>query len=74
MATHRRDRDWRRDARCFVLTGHQRAVYELCAAIPRGRVSTYGTLGSLLGSGSQSVGTALHHNPFAPDVPCHRIF
>ena len=50
------------------------AVYELTSAIPEGRVATYGTLASLLGSkSSQAVGTALHHNPYAPRVPCHRI-
>ena len=65
--------DWRRDPRAFTLTGHQRAVFELVSAIPAGRVSTYGTIGKLLGSGSQSVGTALHHNPFPPAMPCHRI-
>ena len=65
--------NWRSDARLQALTPHQRAVYELTSAIPAGRMSTYGVLAALLGSGSQSVGTALHNNPFAPHVPCHRI-
>jgi alkylated DNA nucleotide flippase Atl1 len=37
-------------------------------------VATYGTLAALLGiKGAQAVGNALHHNPFAPEVPCHRV-
>lgn len=69
--------DWRADPRAAGLTPFQRAVYELlCRGVPPGRVSTYGAVGSaLLGtaSGAQAVGNALHANPFAPDVPCHRV-
>lgn len=72
---------WRDDARTSSLPPFRRAVLELCASIPAGRASTYGALASVLaqcggggGRGSaQAVGSALHHNPFAPAVPCHRV-
>ncbi|MDP3837083.1 MAG: MGMT family protein [bacterium] len=50
-------------------------VYELTSMIPEGKVSTYGRLAAKLGlkKGAQAVGQALHYNPFAPIVPCHRV-
>jgi len=49
-------------------------VYAVCAAIPRGRVGTYGGLSAALGRGSaRAVGQAMRKNPFAPRVPCHRV-
>lgn len=50
-------------------------VYELTAMIPEGKVSTYGQIADLLGlkKGARAVGQALHRNPFAPRVPCHRV-
>lgn len=52
-----------------------RAVLRACAAIPRGRVATYGALAAAAGAprAAQAVGNALHANPFAPTVPCHRV-
>lgn len=57
------------------LTGFQRAVFALCAAIPPGRVATYGSIASALGTprAAQAVGNALRANPFAPEFPCHRV-
>jgi O-6-methylguanine DNA methyltransferase len=69
-------KNWRESHQCRSLTPFTRAVYELCCNIPRGRVSTYGALGAALGAGTgaaQAVGNALHSNPFAPIVPCHRV-
>jgi methylated-DNA-[protein]-cysteine S-methyltransferase len=48
-------------------------VWALTARIPRGRVATYGDLAKQLRSGSRAVGSALHRNPYAPEVPCHRV-
>ena len=49
-------------------------VYERTRGVPRGRVTTYGRLAAALGRGTaRSVGTALSKNPFAPEVPCHRV-
>jgi len=43
-------------------------------AIPRGRVSTYGTLAKRIGhpGAARAVGTALARNPFPILIPCHR--
>lgn len=49
-------------------------VYWLTSQIPKGRVSTYKEVGKALGSrGYRAVGQALHVNPYAPVVPCHRV-
>lgn len=57
------------------LTPFQLRVLHLTARIPSGRVTTYGVLATLLGTprAAQAVGNALHANPFAPTVPCHRV-
>ena len=59
----------------FKLTPFTQAVLRECAAIPRGRVATYGALAAAAGcpGAAQAVGNALHANPFAPTVPCHRV-
>ena len=42
--------------------------------IPKGQVSTYALLAKSIDChSSQAIGQALKHNPWAPDVPCHRI-
>ena len=50
-------------------------VYEALRHIPEGRVATYGQIAEIIGcpGGSRAVGNALHVNPFAPAVPCHRV-
>jgi methylated-DNA-[protein]-cysteine S-methyltransferase len=49
-------------------------VWDLTSKIPAGRVATYGDLAKRLGtSGYRAVGNALHRNPYAPIVPCHRV-
>jgi methylated-DNA-[protein]-cysteine S-methyltransferase len=56
-------------------TAFQLSVFRACACIPRGRVTTYGLLGASIGrpGSAQAVGNALHVNPFAPTIPCHRV-
>lgn len=52
----------------------QKEVYRAVKRIPRGRVTTYGLLAAHIGCRSaRAVGQALMRNPFAPDVPCHRV-
>jgi len=52
----------------------QEKVYARLKTVPRGRVTTYGELARSVGCASaQAVGQALKRNPFAPDVPCHRV-
>jgi len=49
-------------------------VWAVTARIPRGRVLTYADLArSLQSTGYRAVGQALHRNPYAPGVPCHRV-
>lgn len=55
-------------------TAFEMSVYEVVRGIPKGKVSTYGAVAKLAGRGSaRSVGSALARNPFAPEVPCHRV-
>ncbi len=50
-------------------------VWLACAAIPRGKTTTYGELAKSIGrpGAARAVGRALGANPFAPTVPCHRV-
>lgn len=49
-------------------------VWALCARIPRGKVATYGDIARALNCrGARAVGNALNRNPYAPEVPCHRV-
>mgnify|MGYP006177436067 CR=1 FL=1 len=55
-------------------TEFEQRVYAAVSTIPVGRVTTYKSLAKHVGCGSsQAVGQALKRNPFAPDVPCHRV-
>jgi methylated-DNA-[protein]-cysteine S-methyltransferase len=49
-------------------------VYQLTKKIPRGKVTTYKAIAQALNTKAyQAVGQALRRNPFAPQVPCHRV-
>ena len=48
-------------------------VYCHLLAIPSGKVSTYGAIAKSLSSSPRAVGGALRNNPYAPEVPCHRV-
>ena len=55
-------------------TAFEKRVYAATKSIPRGKVSTYAFVARHIGCGSnQAVGQALKRNPFAPEVPCHRV-
>lgn len=55
-------------------TEFQQRVYAAVRRIPRGSVTTYKLLARAIGCGScRAVGQALRRNPFAPNVPCHRV-
>lgn len=57
-----------------AITEFQRKVYLELLDIPAGSTITYGELAKRVGCRSpQAVGQALKHNPFAPEVPCHRV-
>ncbi len=49
-------------------------VYEVCRRIPKGRVSTYKELAHALNCKAyRAIGNAMNKNPYAPEVPCHRV-
>ena len=50
-------------------------VYKITAAIPSGKVATYGQLAAILGipMAARAVGTALRNTPPGLDIPCHRV-
>lgn len=49
-------------------------VYAALRKVPPGRVITYAALGRRIGCRSpRAIGQALRANPFAPEVPCHRV-
>jgi methylated-DNA-[protein]-cysteine S-methyltransferase len=56
------------------MTPFQQRVYEFIREIPRGRVTTYASIGRALRCRSaQAIGQALKRNPLSPEVPCHRV-
>ncbi len=56
------------------ITEFQRKVYLALLEVPRGATISYKQLGEKIGCKSaQAIGQALKRNPFAPDVPCHRV-
>jgi len=55
-------------------TSFEADVYRVTRTIPLGRVAGYGWIVRELGRGSaRAVGRALGRNPYAPQVPCHRV-
>lgn len=49
-------------------------VYEQLRKVPKGKVTTYKILAAALGTRAyRAVGSALKNNPYAPEVPCHRV-
>jgi methylated-DNA-[protein]-cysteine S-methyltransferase len=55
-------------------TDFQMRVYEVVKSIPCAQAATYGWVAARVGCRSaRAVGGALRANPFAPEVPCHRV-
>ena len=58
------------------MTQFQQLCYQtLKQKVPAGRVISYGDLAKLIGhpKAHRAVGSAMNKNPFAPEVPCHRV-
>ena len=56
------------------VTPFRQKVFDAARQIPKGRVTTYKLLAESIKCGSpRAIGQALKHNPFAPQVPCHRV-
>lgn len=56
-------------------TPFEEQVYRVVRRIPKGRTRTYRWVAEQLGDPglARAVGNALSRNPYAPDVPCHRV-
>ena len=54
-------------------TAFQRQVWASMAAIPHGKVRTYGDLARELETGPRALGTACGRNPIPIIIPCHRV-
>jgi len=59
----------------MVLTSFEQKVLAATKKIPKGQVSSYKEVARFIGCSraSRAVGNALHKNPYAPIVPCHRV-
>lgn len=60
------------------ITAFRKQTLSLLCQIPRGRYSTYGAMSDWISQNShktcaRAVGNAMRNNPFAPEVPCHRV-
>jgi len=57
------------------LTSFQKKVLKAVLAIPQGQTRSYAWVAEKAGSpgASRAVGQTLSKNPFAPEVPCHRV-
>jgi methylated-DNA-protein-cysteine methyltransferase related protein len=57
------------------MTAFKDRVYKVIGQIPKGKVATYGQIARLAGNSkaARSVGALMKHNPYAPEVPCHRV-
>ena len=57
------------------ITPFQQKVYDLVRTIPRGKTMTYTQVAITIGmpKAARAIGNALNKNPFAPEVPCHRV-
>jgi len=56
-------------------TDFERDVLIATFEIPKGKVSTYKRIAEKAGrpQAFRAVGNALHKNPLAPTIPCHRV-
>lgn len=58
----------------YRLSEFQQRIFTALRRVPAGRVTTYALLARAVGCRSaRAVGQALRSNPFAPEVPCHRV-
>ena len=56
-------------------TPFQRKVWDALKTIPRGEVRTYTQIAVQVGhpTSARAVANACGKNPYAPEVPCHRV-
>ena len=73
FAGRRRMFELRLDLR--LADGFRRSVLDELAAVPYGRVTTYGSLAATAGRprAARAVGTIMNRNPIPIVLPCHRV-
>jgi len=55
-------------------TPFQQMVWRMLLSIPYGKTTTYGDIAQRVGCRSaQAIGQAVHNNPIAIIIPCHRV-
>lgn len=55
------------------ITPFRKRLYTILLSVPRGEYTTYAAMATYLNSAARAVGNGMRNNPFAPDVPCHRV-
>jgi len=54
--------------------GFAHKVYAELLKVPKGKVTTYKALAQAVGTKAyRAIGQVMNKNPYAPDVPCHRV-
>lgn len=58
-----------------TITRFEQQCYQALKTVPSGRVISYQGLATMVGrpNAYRAVGNAMNKNPFAPQVPCHRV-
>jgi O-6-methylguanine DNA methyltransferase len=56
-----------------TLSAYRKRLYTTLLSVPRGRYTTYAAMSDYLHSSARAVGNGMRNNPFAPEVPCHRV-
>ena len=51
----------------------RKKVLDLCAKIPKGKITTYGIIAKKLKTSPRAVGGALKRNEHPIVIPCHRV-
>ncbi|MBS3071924.1 MGMT family protein [Candidatus Pacearchaeota archaeon] len=56
------------------MTKFNEKCYSLLKTVPKGKVTTYKAMAAALNTKAyRAIGNAMNRNPFAPEVPCHRV-
>ncbi len=59
----------------FMPTDFEEKVYNVVRKIPKGEVRSYQWVAKKIRmpGAARAVGNALNKNPYAPEIPCHRV-
>jgi methylated-DNA-[protein]-cysteine S-methyltransferase len=57
-----------------MISPFAKQVYSYLRKVPKGKVTTYKELAAAMGTNAyQAIGQVMRVNPYAPNVPCHRV-